>query len=68
MLQYTHASVQDFTQVCELFLVLFSIISIYHNSVVTVEEEEDDVSLRKVADKPVKKKLKVRPRPSEENR
>ena len=48
MLQYTHASVQDFTQVCELFLVLFSIISIYHNSVVTVEEEEDDVSLRKV--------------------
>ena len=68
MLQYTHASVQDFTQVCELFLVLFSIISIYHNSVVTVEEEEDDVSLRKVADKLVKKKLKVRPRPSGENR
>ena len=51
-----------------MFLVLFSIISIYHNSVVTVEEEEDDVSLRKVADKLVKKKLKVRPRPSEENR
>ena len=51
-----------------LFLALFSIIYIYHNSVVTVEEEEDDVSLRKVADKPVKKKLKVRPRPSEENR